>query len=31
MDDIPYELIGELVRKMTPEQWIEMYEANVKR
>ena len=31
MDDIPYELIGELVRKMTPEQWIEMYESNVKR
>jgi hypothetical protein len=31
MDDIPYELIGELVRKMTPEQWIEMYEANIKR
>jgi hypothetical protein len=31
MDDIPYELIGELVQKMTPEQWIEMYEASVKR
>jgi len=31
MDDIPYKLIGELVRKMTPEQWIEMYESNVKR
>ena len=31
MDDIPYELIGELVRKMTPEQWISMYEANVRR
>lgn len=31
MDDIPYELIGELVQKMTPEQWIELYEANVKR
>jgi len=31
MDDIPYKLIGELVRKMTPEQWIDMYEANVKR
>ena len=31
MDDIPYELIGELVQKMTPEQWIEMYESNVKR
>jgi uncharacterized protein YdhG (YjbR/CyaY superfamily) len=31
MDDIPYELIGELVQKMTPEQWIEMYEANLKK
>ena len=31
MDDIPYDLITELVRKMTPEQWIELYEANVKR
>jgi len=31
MDDIPYELIGELVRKMTAQQWIDMYEANVKR
>ena len=31
MDDIPYELIGELVRKMNPEQWIELYEANIKR
>ncbi len=31
MDDIPYELIGELVRKMTSQQWIEMYDKNVKR
>ena len=31
MDDIPYVLITELVRKMTPQQWIELYEANVKR
>ena len=31
MDDIPYELIGELVQKMTPKEWIDMYEANVKR
>ncbi|WKD86749.1 hypothetical protein KCTC32516_02127 [Polaribacter huanghezhanensis] len=30
MDDIPYELIGELVRKMTPQQWIEMYESKLK-
>jgi hypothetical protein len=31
MDDIPYDLIGELVQKMTPKQWIELYEKNVKR
>lgn len=31
MDDIPYDLIGELVTKMTPGQWIEIYEANIKR
>ena len=24
-EDIPYELIGELARKMTPQDWIEMY------
>lgn len=27
---IPYELIGELVSKVTPEQWIATYEANIK-
>ncbi len=31
MDDIPYDLIGELVQKMTPEQWIALYESKVKR
>ena len=31
MDDIPYELIGELARKMTPQHWIDIYEANIKR
>lgn len=31
MDDIPYELLGELVRKMTPQQWIDLYEKNLKR
>ena len=30
IDQIPYELIGELVRKMTPEQWIGIYEEKVK-
>jgi hypothetical protein len=29
-DDIPYKLIGELVSKMTPDQWIEMYESKFK-
>lgn len=31
MDDIPYDLIGELVTKMTPERWIEIYESNLKK
>ena len=26
MDDIPFELIGELMRKMTPKEWMEKYE-----
>jgi uncharacterized protein YdhG (YjbR/CyaY superfamily) len=30
-DHIPYELIGELARKMTPEEWISLYEKNIKR
>jgi hypothetical protein len=30
-EDIPFELIGELASKMTPEQWIALYEKNVKR
>lgn len=30
-DKIPFDLIGELVRKMSPEQWIEIYEKEVKR
>ena len=29
-EDIPYELIGELVSKITPEQWIETYEKVLK-
>lgn len=28
---IPFELIGELVSKMTMEQWIAVYESNLKR
>ena len=29
-EDIPYQLIGELVAKITPDDWIEMYERNFK-
>lgn len=31
MNDIPYELIGELVSKMTPQQWVDMYEKVLKK
>ena len=31
MDDIPYKLIGELASKMTPQDWIERYEAVMKK
>ena len=31
MDDIPYQLIGELCTKMTVDEWIALYEKNVKR
>ncbi len=31
MDQIPYDLIGELVQKMSVEDWINCYEANLKR
>lgn len=30
MDDIPYDLIAELAAKMTANQWIDLYEANIK-
>lgn len=30
MDDIPYQLIGELMRKITAEDWIKKYEAAYK-
>lgn len=29
MDDIPYELITELAQKMSPNDWIELYDKNV--
>jgi len=31
IETIPWELIGELCTKMTPRQWIELYEAKLKR
>jgi len=31
MDQIPYKLLGELVSKMTPDDWIERYESVIKK
>lgn len=31
MDDIPYALIGELMTKMSMEEWVGLYEANMKK
>ena len=31
MDEIPFELIGELTRKMTCNEWIDIYETNIKK
>ncbi len=31
VEDIPFELIAELSRKMTPEDWINMYESQYKK
>lgn len=31
VEDIPYELIGELTRKMTCEEWIDIYESAIKK
>ncbi|WP_262152584.1 DUF1801 domain-containing protein [Chryseobacterium foetidum] len=31
MNEIPFELIGELSKKMTVQNWIELYEKNLKR
>lgn len=30
-EDIPFELIGELSRKMTPQQWVKLYEEAFKK
>lgn len=31
MDDIPYDLIGELCTKITVQEWIDIYEKQIKR
>lgn len=31
MDQIPYELLGELVSRITPNMWIDIYENEIKR
>ncbi|NNJ82753.1 MAG: DUF1801 domain-containing protein [Flavobacteriaceae bacterium] len=31
IDDIPYDLIGELASKVTPQEWITWYEESIKR
>ena len=31
IDDIPFKLIGELMTKMTAEDWISLYEKNIKK
>jgi hypothetical protein len=30
LDKIPYQLIGQLCSKITPQQWIDIYEKNIK-
>jgi len=30
-DQIPFELIGELATKFTPDKWVKLYESNIKR
>ncbi|SFC07466.1 protein of unknown function (DU1801) [Flagellimonas taeanensis] len=31
IQNIPYKLIGELCQKMTPQEWIKIYEQNIKK
>jgi len=31
MNEIPYELIGELMKKISVDEWIRMYESNLKK
>jgi len=31
LDDIPYKLIGELMKKITVKEWINIYETSIKK
>lgn len=31
LEEIPYKLIGQLMQKMSAQEWIELYEANLKK
>ena len=31
VEQIPFDLIAELMQKITVEEWIDLYEANIKR
>jgi hypothetical protein len=31
MDDIPYDLIAQLVGKMSVEEWVDIYESTIKK
>jgi hypothetical protein len=31
LEEIPYKLIGQLMQKMSAQEWIEVYEANLKK
>ena len=31
MDEIPYKLIGELMKKISVKEWINIYEKNIKK
>jgi len=31
MEDIPFELIGELTKKMSSKEWIDIYESTFKK
>jgi hypothetical protein len=31
MEEIPYQLIGELMRKISAQEWIDLYESKLKK